>query len=555
MLAQAGFTGGGVGTGHIVLLRREGSALQGWRSKDGGSDVGPRGLGGRLDLYDRPPRRARLLGRGRHEPGLGRLRRWRARRRRPPARLRAVERHLLGLGLARAEREPLPLRPGEHSHGRLRRRTSKISRRLALASSFAWTRTYTSSDATAGPLGPGWTHAYAASLQVQANGDVLARGEEGQEVAFTRQADGSFVGDPGARATLSAVAGGYELRRTDQVVYAFDAAGRLLAIEDRNERGGDARVRRPGPAVRVTDAAGRRATVSYDGSACVSAVRAHDGRSVSYGYASGRLTSVSDVRGKAWSYTYDAGGRLATIVDPLRHAQVTNVYGADGRVQAQTDAVGKRTDFAWDAQDRDRDRHRCERQRLEARLRPRRPREGDRPLSHVTELGHDDELNTDSVTSPTGEDADVLRRGREPRHRDRAALPRERAEDVRLQLAQRPDPGHGRALERSPRTPTTPPGTPPPSPRTASASPRTPTTPPDESSRRRTGTGRRRRTPTLRRRATSPRSPTRSGTRRPTRTTTPAAWRRESTRRGTSPAAAARRSSPRRTRTTPPAGS
>jgi hypothetical protein len=62
---------------------------------------------------------------------------------------------------------------------------------------FAWTRSYTSSDATAGPLGPGWTHAYAASLVPQTNGDVLARGEEGQEMLFSKQADGAFVGAAG----------------------------------------------------------------------------------------------------------------------------------------------------------------------------------------------------------------------------------------------------------------------------------------------------------------------------------------------------------------------
>jgi hypothetical protein len=102
---------------------------------------------------------------------------------------------------------------------------------------FAWTRSYTSADATVGPLGSGWTHTYAASLQVQPNGDVLARGEEGQEVYFTLRGDGSFLGASGARATLSSIAGGYELVRTDQVTYLFDTQGRLLSMKDRNEQG------------------------------------------------------------------------------------------------------------------------------------------------------------------------------------------------------------------------------------------------------------------------------------------------------------------------------
>lgn len=101
---------------------------------------------------------------------------------------------------------------------------------------FSWARTYTSADPTVGRLGRGWTDSYSASLAVQGNGDVLLRGEDGQQLSYTRQADGSFVGAPGARSTLSAVAGGYELVRLDQVVYRFDTQGRLLSMKDRNDQ-------------------------------------------------------------------------------------------------------------------------------------------------------------------------------------------------------------------------------------------------------------------------------------------------------------------------------
>ena len=172
--------------------------------------------------------------------------------------------------------------------------------------SFGWTRSYTSGDATAGPLGPGWTHTYAASLQTQPNGDVLARGEEGQEILFTKQADGSFVGAPGARATLSSATGGYDLLRRDQVRYAFGTSGRLLAIEDRNGEGVTLGYDGQGRLATVTDSSGRRATVAYEASGRVGSVSTDDGRSVVYGYAAGRLTSATDVGGKEWRYTYDA---------------------------------------------------------------------------------------------------------------------------------------------------------------------------------------------------------------------------------------------------------
>ena len=73
------------------------------------------------------------------------------------------------------------------------------------------------------------------------------------------------------------------------------------------------------------------------------------GRSVGYAYTNGQLTAFTDVRGKVWTYSYDGGGRLVSIVDPLALAEVTNIYGPTGRVVSQTDALGKATTFAWSA--------------------------------------------------------------------------------------------------------------------------------------------------------------------------------------------------------------
>src|SRR5205823_10875868 len=64
---------------------------------------------------------------------------------------------------------------------------------------FTFARSYTSSDATVGRLGLGWTDSLAASLAIQPNGDVIVHSEDGQQVYYTKQPDGSFVGAPGAR--------------------------------------------------------------------------------------------------------------------------------------------------------------------------------------------------------------------------------------------------------------------------------------------------------------------------------------------------------------------
>jgi RHS repeat-associated protein len=212
------------------------------------------------------------------------------------------------------------------------------------------TRTYSSAETASGRLGPGWTDTYQASLAVQPNGDVIAKGDEGQRLSFVSLGGGAFDGGPGAQSTLVSIAGGYRLTTFEQLVYEFDTAGKLLTKKDRNGQGVTLAYDGSGRLATVTDSASKTATFAYNASNLVSGVSLSDGRSVGYGYTAGRLTSFTDVRGKTWQYTYDGAGRLATIVDPLAHAQVSNVYdAASGRVVSQADALNKTTTFAWDA--------------------------------------------------------------------------------------------------------------------------------------------------------------------------------------------------------------
>jgi len=97
--------------------------------------------------------------------------------------------------------------------------------------SFAWNRSYTSSDATVGRLGPGWTDSYATSLLIQGSGDVILHGDEGQRVYYTKQGGGSFVGAPGSLSTLTSITGGFKLVRQ-----ALLGAGSTPAAGDRSCR-------------------------------------------------------------------------------------------------------------------------------------------------------------------------------------------------------------------------------------------------------------------------------------------------------------------------------
>jgi RHS repeat-associated protein len=280
--------------------------------------------------------------------------------------------------------------------------------------SFAFTRSYTSADSTVGRLGPGWTDNYAASLAVQPNGDVLVHGDEGQQVYYAKQADGSFVGADGALSTLSAITGGYKLVRHDQVSYQFDANGALLSELDRNGQGLSFTYDGSGRLTTITDSASHAVTVAYNASNLISSVSTPDGRVVAYGYTSGRLTSVTlpdpdgagPLAAPVWTYTYDANGRLWQEIDPNAHTQVTNVYDpSTGRVTQQTDANQKTTLFAWDAPTQtatitDPDNHVWKDVYQNNVLIKRID-----PAGEVTQFGHDIGLDTNLVTSPNGTDA------------------------------------------------------------------------------------------------------------------------------------------------------
>jgi RHS repeat-associated protein len=267
---------------------------------------------------------------------------------------------------------------------------------------FTFTRTYNSPDTLSGPLGPGWTHAYATSLIVKTSGDVTLRGPDGQQVEYVKQPDGSYKGASGALATLTKPGSTYELVTNDQVKHVFDSAGRMTSMRDRNDQGLTFGYDGNGRLTTITDSANRTITLTYDAANRLTQVSVPDGRSVGYAYTNGRLTSVTDVTNRVWTYTYDQYGLLEKEIDPLNHTTVRNVYSRDGRVTEQYDALNNKTTFAWDAATQTATvtdaRNNAWRDVYANNVLIRRTD----PLNNTTEYGHDTSLNDTSVTAPGG---------------------------------------------------------------------------------------------------------------------------------------------------------
>jgi RHS repeat-associated protein len=196
-------------------------------------------------------------------------------------------------------------------------------------------------------FGAGWTHNYAVRLEIDASGRVTFHAEDGSQLLFYPTESDQYLATPGVHSTLTKTPSGYSLLRRDQVTYEFDATGTLTVMADRN--GNQLTFSYTGGQLTtITDTVGRTISLTYtDGR--ISALAAPPNRTIAYGYdALKRLTTVTDARGKLWTYTYDAQSRLESISDPNDHTVVTNEYGPDGRISAQTDARGKRGTFAWD---------------------------------------------------------------------------------------------------------------------------------------------------------------------------------------------------------------
>jgi YD repeat-containing protein len=274
---------------------------------------------------------------------------------------------------------------------------------------FRFTRFYNSLDDQAGPLGRGWTHSYAASLQIQQNGDLIElRGGSGQQVVY-RSHNGAYEADSSVRSELAVITGGYELTRNDQTVLTFNAQGRLILVRDRN--GNDLDLTYSNDVLSsITDTVGRTINFTYtDGR--LARVALADGRDVEFSYENGLLRHVTDVRGGSIEYTYDAGNRLKKIVDQNLNTVVDNTYGTNGRVIQQADARGKVTLFSWDATTQTSTmtdargntwKDVYDNGKLVERITPCADQSSPSCVNAKTKFTYDDDLNLESVTDPRG---------------------------------------------------------------------------------------------------------------------------------------------------------
>jgi RHS repeat-associated protein len=214
----------------------------------------------------------------------------------------------------------------------------------------AVTRNYSSGVTASGPLGPGWTMPWFASLSVDAaTGNVTFNSENGSQYLYTSNGDGTFQTPFGARSVLKQLSpGGYTLTTPQQNVLTFSSSGQVVSENDPTSRGLTFSYS-GGQLTSVADAAGQSVSLTYSGG-LLTQIALPDGQGVTYGYTGGELTSATvpgGASGATTTYSYNSAGLLASVEDANGNYVVRIGYGSSGQVTSAEDATGAVTSFSY----------------------------------------------------------------------------------------------------------------------------------------------------------------------------------------------------------------
>jgi len=103
----------------------------------------------------------------------------------------------------------------------------------------------------------------------------------------------------------------------------------------------------------IFHSSGKSVTFNRDNKGRILSITDPSGNVLDYTYEqSGNLVSSEDALNNETSYTYNSNHGLLDIIDPLGRTLVKNIYDDDGRLIAQEDNDGNRTDFNHDIEGR-----------------------------------------------------------------------------------------------------------------------------------------------------------------------------------------------------------
>ncbi|WP_326825434.1 RHS repeat-associated core domain-containing protein [Streptosporangium sp. NBC_01756] len=161
-------------------------------------------------------------------------------------------------------------------------------------------RTYNSLDPrTDGAFGTGWSTRWDMRVLPEPHtSTLLVTYPDGRQLRFAARSDGTYAPPPGTYATLADVTGGWRLMDKSSTSYWFDTTGRLTKVSDRR---------------------GRIQDLAYGTDGKLAKVTAPGGRSLTFAWTGAHVTAVStdpiDGAPLTWTYSYE-GDALTKVCAP-----------------------------------------------------------------------------------------------------------------------------------------------------------------------------------------------------------------------------------------------
>lgn len=161
-------------------------------------------------------------------------------------------------------------------------------------------------------------------------------------VQFVQQPNGGYTPPGNCTMTLTQSGGNYVLQQRHGNAFNFDSMGRLSTIVDQygNHLSLTYLSSTSSLPFQVSDWKGRTITFNYTGGQLTSVSdNSNPSRSVGYSYSStsaqADLTTFTDVEGKPTAYAYDSNHQIVTLIDAASRLVVSNVYDSFGHVALQ----------------------------------------------------------------------------------------------------------------------------------------------------------------------------------------------------------------------------
>lgn len=200
------------------------------------------------------------------------------------------------------------------------------------------TRTYNSLDPrTDSAFGAGWSSRYDMKVTPDddGSGNVVVTYPDGQAVRFGRNPDGTFAAPPGRTARLTVDSTGWTLRDRSgtQYQFALAAAGQ------------------PAPLSKITDNAGRSATLTYTSGRVTRVQAGTAGRSLRFTWSGNHIATVAADLVGTWRYTY-TGDLLTKVCPPAGDTACTGYEYAAGSHYRST-VLDAKPESYWRLGDKD----------------------------------------------------------------------------------------------------------------------------------------------------------------------------------------------------------